>query len=58
VAHSCNLSFSGGRDQEDHSSKPSKGKYFQRLYLKNTQYKKGLAEWLKWYSAYIATVKP
>jgi hypothetical protein len=26
VAHSCNPSYSGGRDQEDHSSKPALGK--------------------------------
>jgi hypothetical protein len=23
VAHTCNLSYSGGRDQEDHGSKPT-----------------------------------
>jgi hypothetical protein len=23
VAHACNLSYSGGKDQEDHSSKPA-----------------------------------
>jgi hypothetical protein len=26
VAHICNPSYSGGRDQEDHSSKPAPGK--------------------------------
>jgi hypothetical protein len=26
VAHTCNPSYSGGRDQEDHSSKPDPGK--------------------------------
>jgi hypothetical protein len=26
VAHTCNLSHSGGRDQEDHGSKPVLGK--------------------------------
>jgi hypothetical protein len=24
VAHTCNLSYSGGKDQEDHSSKPAR----------------------------------
>jgi hypothetical protein len=28
--------------------KPALGKYFMRPYLKNTQHKKGLVEWLKW----------
>jgi hypothetical protein len=27
VAHTCNPSYSGGRDQEDHGSKPAPGKY-------------------------------
>jgi hypothetical protein len=26
VAHACNPSYSGGRDQEDHDSKPPLGK--------------------------------
>jgi hypothetical protein len=26
VVHSCNPCFSGGRDQEDHGSKPAQGK--------------------------------
>jgi hypothetical protein len=26
VAHACNPSYSGGRDQEDHSSQPAPGK--------------------------------
>jgi hypothetical protein len=25
LAHACNLSYSGGRDQEDHGSKPAQG---------------------------------
>jgi hypothetical protein len=36
VAHACNPSYSGGRDQEDHSSKPAQAP---------TQ--KGLVEWLQ-----------
>jgi hypothetical protein len=39
VAHTCNPSYSGGRDQEDYNSRP---------YLKNSQHKKGLWVWLKW----------
>jgi hypothetical protein len=46
VAHTCNPSFSGGRDQEDRF-KVSPGKYFTRPYLKKTHYKKGPVEWLK-----------
>jgi hypothetical protein len=34
VAHTCNSSYSGGRDQKDCGSKPVQGK-------------KGLVEWLK-----------
>jgi hypothetical protein len=38
VAHACNPSYSGVRDQEDYGSKPPK---------KNPSQKKGLVEWLK-----------
>jgi hypothetical protein len=37
VAHTCNP---GGRDQEDHNSKPAPGKQFVRTYLENTYHKK------------------
>jgi hypothetical protein len=47
-----------GWDQEDHSSNLAPGKYFSRPYLKNTQHKKWLVEWLKCYSAYLASVRP
>jgi hypothetical protein len=52
-AHTCNLSYSGGRDQENHSSRPAqekKKKKKVRPYLKNTQHKRGLAKWFTWYS--------
>jgi hypothetical protein len=39
VAHTCNPSYLGGRDQEDHSS--------MAAYLENIQHKTGMAEWLK-----------
>jgi hypothetical protein len=29
VAHACNPSYSGGRDQEDHSSKPARANSLQ-----------------------------
>jgi hypothetical protein len=48
VADTCNPSYSGGRDQEDVSSKPAPGKYFAWLCFENIQYKTGLVEWLKW----------
>jgi hypothetical protein len=34
VAHICNLSYSGSKDQEDLGSKPAPEKQFVRLYLK------------------------
>jgi hypothetical protein len=42
VAHTCNPSYSGGRDQEEQGMKPAPGKQFKRPYLKSTQYKKGI----------------
>jgi hypothetical protein len=44
VAYACNPSYSGSRDQEDHSSKPALGKEFKIPYLENTQHKKRLGE--------------
>jgi hypothetical protein len=45
VAYDCNPTYLGGRDQEDHSSKPvwANSETLSRKYL--TQ--KGLVEWLK-----------
>jgi hypothetical protein len=42
VAHAYNLNYSGGRNQEDHCSKPAQA----RLYLKNTHHKRagGMAQ--------------
>jgi hypothetical protein len=37
VAHACNPSYSGVRNQEDRRSKPALGKQFARPYLENTQ---------------------
>jgi hypothetical protein len=34
VAHICNPSCSGGRDQEDRGSKPAQAKMFKRPYVK------------------------
>jgi hypothetical protein len=47
VAHTCNPSYSGSRDQEDHGSKPAWANSSQALISKNTHHKKGLVEWLK-----------
>jgi hypothetical protein len=44
VAHSCNPSYSGGRDQEDLSSRPAWANCSQDPISKNTQPKKGLVE--------------
>jgi hypothetical protein len=50
MGHACNPSYTGGREQEGHSSKPAKarwGKQFMSLYLENIQHKKGLVDWFK-----------
>jgi hypothetical protein len=47
MAHACNPSYSGDRDQEDRSSKPAQTNRSRRPYLKKSLHKKGLAEWLK-----------
>jgi hypothetical protein len=47
VPHACNPSYSRGRDQEDHGSKPALGKKFTKPYLKRPFSKIGLVEWLK-----------
>jgi hypothetical protein len=47
VAHTCNPSYSGGRDQEDHGCKPAWEKLLLRPYLEKTHHRKGLEEWLK-----------
>jgi hypothetical protein len=41
VAHTCNTSYSGGRDQEDCNSKPALGKQFRELISKNPSQKRG-----------------
>jgi hypothetical protein len=46
VAHTCNPSYSGGRDQEDLSSKPTPGKSRDPI-LKKPITTKGLVEWLE-----------
>jgi hypothetical protein len=47
VAHACNPNYSGGRDQEDRSSKPAKTNTSGDPILKKIFHKKGLVEWLK-----------
>jgi hypothetical protein len=48
VAHTCNPSYSGDRDQEDFDSKPAWGNSPKRPYLEKTHpTKKSLVEWLK-----------
>jgi hypothetical protein len=41
VAHTCNLSYSGGRDQEDHGSKPAQANSSRDPILKIPNPKKG-----------------
>jgi hypothetical protein len=46
--NTCNPSYSVGRDQEDHGSKPARANsFFETLSRKNSSQKKGLVEWLK-----------
>jgi hypothetical protein len=47
VAFAYNLSYSGGRDQEDCGSKPAWANSWQDPILKKMLHKKGLVEWLK-----------
>jgi hypothetical protein len=46
MAHICNPSYSGGRDQEDCSSKPTWANSSQKK-KKKKKHEKGLVEWLK-----------
>jgi hypothetical protein len=48
VVHTCNPSYSGGRDQEDLGSKPPHRQIVQEtIAQKKTLHKKGLVEWLE-----------
>jgi hypothetical protein len=49
VAHTCNPSYSGDRDQEDHGLKPTQANSFHDPVLKKciTHTQKGLVEWLE-----------
>jgi hypothetical protein len=47
LASACNPSYSGGRDQDDHSSKPAQANSSMRPYLKKPFTKIRLMEWLK-----------
>jgi hypothetical protein len=56
--HTCNPSYSGGRDQEDDVSKLAPGKYFLSPYLKKKNYKrKGLMECSSSKSACLASMR-
>jgi hypothetical protein len=47
VAHACNPSYSGGRDQEDFGSKPAQQIVHKTPSQKKHSLKKVLVEWLK-----------
>jgi hypothetical protein len=47
VAHVCNPSYSGDRDQEDRDLKPVQANSLGEPYLEKTLQQKGLVEWLK-----------
>jgi hypothetical protein len=44
VAGTCNSSYSGARDQEDHSSKPDRANSSRELTSKKTHHKKSTDE--------------
>jgi hypothetical protein len=47
VVHTCNPSYAGGRNQEDHGSKLAQANSSLRPYLEKTFRKIGLVEWCK-----------
>jgi hypothetical protein len=47
VAHACNPSYSGGRDQEDSGLKPAQANSSQDSTPKTTLHKKEMVEWFK-----------
>jgi hypothetical protein len=47
MAHTCNLSYSGGRDQEDRQFEASLGKQFKTPCLEKIHHEKEVVEWLK-----------
>jgi hypothetical protein len=47
MAHACNPGYSGGRDQEDYSSKPAQANSSRDPISKKICHKRGLVEWLK-----------
>jgi hypothetical protein len=46
VSSTCNPSYSGGRDQEDHGLKPAQENSSRDPISKKSHHKKGLVEWL------------
>jgi hypothetical protein len=46
VAHTCNPSYSEGKDQEDRGSKPAEENSSQDPISKKKPLKKGLMQWL------------
>jgi hypothetical protein len=48
VAHTCNPSYLGGRDQEDHGSRSALRNSSRDPILKISNTKTGLVQWLKW----------
>jgi hypothetical protein len=47
VAHACNPSYSGGRNQEDCSLKPAQQSSASKTLSRKNPSRKGLMEWLK-----------
>jgi hypothetical protein len=54
----CNPSYSGGRNQENHCLKAARAQSLRDPISKIPNAKTELVEWLKWYSSYLANMKP
>jgi hypothetical protein len=57
VAHTYNLCYSGGSDQEDQGLKPVQANNSRDPISKKIHHKKGLVEWLKVLSSNPSTTK-
>jgi hypothetical protein len=56
VVHACTSSYSGSNDKDTIDSRATQA-IKAKTYLKNTQHQKGVVEWLRWWSAYLALVR-
>jgi hypothetical protein len=57
MAHAYNLSYSGGKDQEDRGLRPAQTK-IKTLSQKHPTHIKGLVEWVKWKQTCLVSIRP